>query len=635
MLLVAGDLFSELARPDGLRETIRHWQEVFREFLEGGGTILTLTGNHDNENFCQTLGERDVARRADTSGTRRNGSAGPAVPGRRSDLRATRRPLGGFPVQFVLMPYPTPHRFLNGEGGLKYGSPEEKNKLLVAAWADALRDIRAHPKLRPEGARGSRRARPRSRVEHRPEPVPPHRAKKTSSSRARTCRSSSTTSALGHIHKPQWLGCDARALLRQHRADGPGRAGRPEGRRDLRDRAGRADRRTGRAAAAGDADLRSRGAATRASTSRGCKLEYPDAKNDLVNLHIRYTAGKDQLEDVLRDLDRIFPRWYARDWKETGALGPTLVNPAAGSGEGLRRNGPRLPRARADPARRSARRDAILKIADGAAEGYGAGDDPATRQAVRLPVVQGRAGDPLRRVAAVDALRAPTAAASRASSTRSRTRCSATTAAAARAPRNSSTRSRTRSPSSSTSRVEKQLYRIKRTVRRQKNGKIASTQQVLKFTPSEIADDAWEAVSGTEYKAKFDAWVKDKIGLDYETFTSSVLLLQGKSEKLLDSTPAGRAGVLARIVDLERYQKLHGKADDKRRALKSELEWHHQPTERREGSDRGRVRGGRRAHRGRGGGADTDPGAHRRTRTHWSCRPAAGRTRSRSSLVCG
>lgn len=119
---------------------------------------------------------------------------------------------------------------------------------------------------------------------------------------------------------------------------------------------------------------------------------------------------------------------------------------------------------------------------------------------------------------------------------------------------------------------ERQLYRIKRTVRRQKNDKIASTQQVFKHTPSEIAQDSWEAVAGTEYRKEFDAWVRDKIGLDYETFTSSVLLLQGKAEKLIDNTPAGRAGVLARIVDLERYQKLHGKADDKRRALKSELE---------------------------------------------------------------
>ena len=63
-------------------------------------------------------------------------------------------------------------------------------------------------------------------------------------------------------------------------------------------------------------------------------------------------------------------------------------------------------------------------------------------------------------------------------------------------------------------------------------------------------------------KAEFDAWIHDKIGLNYETFTSSVLLLQGKAEKLLDSTPSGRAEVLAGIVDLERYQKLHEKADD-------------------------------------------------------------------------
>src|SRR4051794_7206545 len=55
VLLVAGDLFSELARPDGLRETIEHWRTVFRDFLAGGGTVLTLTGNHDNENFCRTL----------------------------------------------------------------------------------------------------------------------------------------------------------------------------------------------------------------------------------------------------------------------------------------------------------------------------------------------------------------------------------------------------------------------------------------------------------------------------------------------------------------------------------------------------------------------------------------------------
>src|SRR5438552_76534 len=55
VLLVAGDLFSELATPTGLRDAVRHLQETFGPFLRRGGTILTLTGNHDNEGFCQTL----------------------------------------------------------------------------------------------------------------------------------------------------------------------------------------------------------------------------------------------------------------------------------------------------------------------------------------------------------------------------------------------------------------------------------------------------------------------------------------------------------------------------------------------------------------------------------------------------
>src|SRR5438874_2491170 len=55
VLLVAGDLFSELSRPDSLRESIEHIQATFEKFLLDGGTILAITGNHDNENFCQTL----------------------------------------------------------------------------------------------------------------------------------------------------------------------------------------------------------------------------------------------------------------------------------------------------------------------------------------------------------------------------------------------------------------------------------------------------------------------------------------------------------------------------------------------------------------------------------------------------
>src|SRR5262249_4211003 len=49
VLLVAGDLFSEQSRLDGLRDSIGHLQQVFEPFLANGGTIVALTGNHDNE----------------------------------------------------------------------------------------------------------------------------------------------------------------------------------------------------------------------------------------------------------------------------------------------------------------------------------------------------------------------------------------------------------------------------------------------------------------------------------------------------------------------------------------------------------------------------------------------------------
>src|SRR3954468_16768322 len=120
VLLVAGDLFSELARPDGLREAVRHVQATFEEFLRGGGTILAVTGNHDNENFCQTL------RHAMTLAAPAIGGFGaPVPPGRLylaaepSLLRLADAKTGGH-VQFVLMPYPTPARFLTNEVLQKY-----------------------------------------------------------------------------------------------------------------------------------------------------------------------------------------------------------------------------------------------------------------------------------------------------------------------------------------------------------------------------------------------------------------------------------------------------------------------------------------------------------------------------------
>ncbi len=116
---------------------------------------------------------------------------------------------------------------------------------------------------------------------------------------------------------------------------------------------------------------------------------------------------------------------------------------------------------------------------------------------------------------------------------------------------------------------ESKRYMIKRTLKRDKHGGAKGTQNAFRWS-EELT--SWQPIEDTNLAAPLRAWVKDTIGLDYETFTASILLLQGKSEKLLDSTPSGRAEVLAGIVDLERYQKLFEKADSKRKTLKSKLE---------------------------------------------------------------
>src|SRR5262245_18890661 len=119
--------------------------------------------------------------------------------------------------------------------------------------------------------------------------------------------------------------------------------------------------------------------------------------------------------------------------------------------------------------------------------------------------------------------------------------------------------------------LDGRLYRIKRTLKRGSRGNATGTQQIFRHAGSSPGnEDGWEAGPDTKQKVEFDACVHDRVGLAYETFTSSVLLLQGKAEKLLDSKPSGRAEVLAGIVDLERYQRLHQKANDKRLALKGQ-----------------------------------------------------------------
>jgi exonuclease SbcD len=316
VLLVAGDLFSELARPDGLRETIRHWQDVFAGFLAGGGTILTLTGNHDNENFCRTL-THAMSLAAPTVG-----EVGQSVPPGRLYLAAEPTFLQLCGVQFVLMPYPTPTRYLKGEAGQKYSSPEEKQKLLNAAFERTLLEFREHPRFQKLPTVLSAHATVRGAVMGFDARFKPDDDVLVSEARL---HEDYDYVALGHIHKPQFLGGHAHvrysgSIEKMDLGEQNDAKGVVLFELDEKGRVGEIVTLPLPSTPVYELQI-----ANPAEDIPRLRAEQGGPCDDLVSLHIGYTSGRDNLEEILRELDQLFPRWYARDWKEAGELGPTLT----------------------------------------------------------------------------------------------------------------------------------------------------------------------------------------------------------------------------------------------------------------------------------------------------------------------
>lgn len=321
VLLIAGDLFSELSRPEGLRQSIAHFRSTFGGFLLDGGTVVAITGNHDNENFCQTLCHA-LSLAAPTAD-----ADGGLLPSGRLYLATgpgffRLRDRAGQEVQFVQMPYPTATRYLD-DPAERFPSLEEKNQALQAGFRKRLHALRASPHYRE--------ALPTVLSAH----VHVHGASLPTLFRITEAESvifgaeDLTTDfayvALGHIHKPQAIG--GRPTVRYsgsiERLDlgerydqkcvvvfdlGPqGVVGEP---REL----------PLDATPMYDLEITSP-----AEELPGLREFYPEAERALVRFRLKYTAGTDNLETLLRELDGIFPRWYDRTWQEAGDLGPARM----------------------------------------------------------------------------------------------------------------------------------------------------------------------------------------------------------------------------------------------------------------------------------------------------------------------
>jgi exonuclease SbcD len=321
VLLIAGDLFSELSRTEGLHESIEHLRATFEPFLLGGGTILAITGNHDNETFCQTL-----RLMMDLAAPAAEMTETVCPPGRLylattpTLLRLANRQ--GPPVQFLLMPYPTPARYLP-EQMPRYHCVEEKNRHLQAAFQQRLRALQelpafertqtavlaAHVHVQSAVLASLFRISEQESIVVGPDHLPANLA----------------YGALGHIHRAQALpgrehvryagSIERLDLGEQHDEKGvllfdvtsEGLQGEPRWlplpatsiyRIEIQD--------------------------PRTELPR-LRDKYPQAQRDLVHLHFTFDSGKDNLESTLRELESVFPRWYARDWTDSAALGPTLT----------------------------------------------------------------------------------------------------------------------------------------------------------------------------------------------------------------------------------------------------------------------------------------------------------------------
>lgn len=319
VLLVAGDLFSELARPDTLRDAVAHWNTTFGPFMARGGTVLAITGNHDNETFCHTLRHAmALAAPLPPPGTLApTGRFYLATEPSRIRLQA---PGDAQAVSFVLMPFPTVTRY----PGAADQPSGEKHQTLSALFTRTMADLRA------------------ACPQNDPAVLVAHITVRGANLNGGLFRSSTATdvaidgatvwdtftyAALGHIHKPQAVG--GRDHVRY--------SGSIE-RMDL------GEHHDSKCVVAGE--IRAEGLAgppreipipsTRVYevNVQDLATDLPELElsakdpHDLVKLQICYDSAKETLDDVLKTLERLYPRWYAREWRNMKDIGATGVKDA-------------------------------------------------------------------------------------------------------------------------------------------------------------------------------------------------------------------------------------------------------------------------------------------------------------------
>jgi DNA repair exonuclease SbcCD ATPase subunit len=117
-------------------------------------------------------------------------------------------------------------------------------------------------------------------------------------------------------------------------------------------------------------------------------------------------------------------------------------------------------------------------------------------------------------------------------------------------------------------------YRIERGLRRKsprKGGKPTAESTRLVYAANDAGE--FQPVENTHRDTGCKEWVQEHVGLTYDAFISSVLLMQGRAEALTNQDYEAaqlRFQVLSRVVGLEFYQRLHKAVSSREDHLESE-----------------------------------------------------------------
>jgi DNA repair protein SbcD/Mre11 len=313
VMVVAGDLLETTIRIDEMRQAVAELKELFLPFLERDGTIIVISGNHDNETFFETL--RDALQLVAPGKKKLQHTDATGCLYIAPNARILRLPdRAGNVVQFVLMPYPTSRAYLNASN-MGFATTAERHNAIQGEFQGRLRALESRLDNSLPSVLVShihvRGVRPHSLyylsegddVIFEPGDIPTHWA----------------YVAYGHIHKPQPAVPGATHI-------------RYAGSIVKLDGSERDDDKSVVLCEIGAGGLQGEPQMLPLNSTPMYWVEitdpdsqidqlqetYPRAAEALVYYTLHWDSGRHNRDALCRQVEAIFPRWYRRDIRETG-----------------------------------------------------------------------------------------------------------------------------------------------------------------------------------------------------------------------------------------------------------------------------------------------------------------------------